>query len=164
MAALVVHGELRRDEAGLLEREDPGQVFVRVQGAMRVVRDTWRHGETAIVVGQEDREEGRGLGRARDSAEAELLDEPILQRAVGPLDAALRLRAVRAKAVDVEVPQRAPELREPGAALGFDTGGTDGRVGNDTMRAVRDFQRQVGMRADGCAGATLLARLRRAGR
>ncbi len=25
---------------------------------------------------------------------------------------------------------------------GFDTGGTDGRVGNDTMKAIKDFQQQ----------------------
>jgi peptidoglycan hydrolase-like protein with peptidoglycan-binding domain len=34
-------------------------------------------------------------------------------------------------------------------------------VGNDTMRAVRNFQRKVGMEpADGYAGVKLLARLR----
>jgi lytic murein transglycosylase len=47
--------------------------------------------------------------------------------------------------------------------LGFNTGGTDGRVGPDTMRAVRDFQRKVQMEpADGYAGIKLLARLRAA--
>ena len=30
---------------------------------------------------------------------------------------------------------------------GFDTGGTDGRVGNDTMAAVRDYQSRMGHRA-----------------
>ena len=29
---------------------------------------------------------------------------------------------------------------------GFDTGGTDGRVGNDTMKAIKDFQQRAGMR------------------
>ena len=36
-----------------------------------------------------------------------------------------------------------PEVQEMQTRLtkaGFDTGGTDGRVGNDTMKAVRDFQ------------------------
>jgi lytic murein transglycosylase len=48
-------------------------------------------------------------------------------------------------------------------ALGYDTGGSDGRVGNDTMSAVRNFQRKIGMMpADGYAGVTLLARLREA--
>ena len=45
--------------------------------------------------------------------------------------------------------------------LGFDTDGSDGRVGRDTQRAVRDFQRKVGMApADGYAGLKVLARLR----
>ncbi len=44
---------------------------------------------------------------------------------------------------------------------GFDTGGTDGRVGRDTMLAVRAFQRKVGLNpADGYAGLKVLARLR----
>jgi membrane-bound lytic murein transglycosylase B len=44
---------------------------------------------------------------------------------------------------------------------GFDTGGTDGRVGNDTMAAIRDFQIKEGMEpADGYGGLQVLARLR----
>ncbi|HTA99267.1 MAG TPA: lytic murein transglycosylase [Bradyrhizobium sp.] len=44
---------------------------------------------------------------------------------------------------------------------GFDTGGTDGRVGNDTMAAIRDFQIKTGMEpADGYGGLKVLARLR----
>jgi lytic murein transglycosylase len=65
--------------------------------------------------------------------------------------------------------ERAPTLTEVQeiqrrlTALGFDTGGTDGRVGNDTMKAVQNFQRKVGMQpADGYAGVGLLARLREA--
>ncbi len=47
---------------------------------------------------------------------------------------------------------------------GFDTGGTDGRVGNDTMQAVRDFQTKAGLSpADGYAGLKVLARLRQGG-
>jgi lytic murein transglycosylase len=53
------------------------------------------------------------------------------------------------------------EIQQRLTALGFDTGGTDGRVGNDTMIAVRNFQRKAGMQpADGYAGVKLLARLR----
>jgi lytic murein transglycosylase len=53
------------------------------------------------------------------------------------------------------------EIQKRLTSLGFDTGGTDGRVGNDTMLAVRNFQRKVGMQpADGYAGVKLLARLR----
>ena len=63
--------------------------------------------------------------------------------------------------------ERAPTLAEVQeiqrrlTALGYDTGGADGRLGNDTMLAVRDFQRKIGMEpADGYAGVALLARLR----
>jgi peptidoglycan lytic transglycosylase B len=55
------------------------------------------------------------------------------------------------------------EIQQRLTALGFDTGGADGRVGNDTMKAVQDFQHKIGMApADGYAGVTLLARLRQA--
>src|SRR5882757_3168665 len=47
---------------------------------------------------------------------------------------------------------------------GFDTGGTDGRVGNDTMKAIKDFQRRAGLLpADGYGGLKVLARLRQGG-
>ena len=47
---------------------------------------------------------------------------------------------------------------------GFDTGGTDGRVGNDTMQAIRDFQTRAGLLpADGYGGLKVLARLRQGG-
>jgi len=53
------------------------------------------------------------------------------------------------------------ELQRRLTALGFDTDGSDGRVGRDTQRAVRDFQRKVGISpADGYAGLKVLARLR----
>ena len=55
------------------------------------------------------------------------------------------------------------EIQKRLTALGFDTAGTDGRVGLQTMRAVRNFQRKVQMEpADGYAGVKLLARLRQA--
>ena len=44
---------------------------------------------------------------------------------------------------------------------GFDTGGTDGRVGNDTMKAIKDFQVKAGLTpADGYGGLKVLAKLR----
>ncbi|MEX0751751.1 MAG: lytic murein transglycosylase [Xanthobacteraceae bacterium] len=56
------------------------------------------------------------------------------------------------------------EIQENLTARGFDTSGTDGRVGPDTMRAVRAFQEKVGMTpADGYPGLKVLARLRQAG-
>jgi membrane-bound lytic murein transglycosylase B len=56
------------------------------------------------------------------------------------------------------------EIQRRLTALGFDTGGTDGRVGLGTMIAVRSYQRKVGIEPpDGYAGLKLLARLRQQG-
>jgi len=53
------------------------------------------------------------------------------------------------------------EIQRRLTALGYDTGGADGRVGRDTMRAAQAFQKRVGMDpADGYPGLALLARLR----
>jgi hypothetical protein len=53
------------------------------------------------------------------------------------------------------------EVQQRLTALGFDTAGVDGRVGNQTKRAVRAFQRKVGLDpADGYPGLKVLARLR----
>jgi membrane-bound lytic murein transglycosylase B len=53
------------------------------------------------------------------------------------------------------------ELQRRLTAAGFDTGGTDGRIGNDTMRAVLAYQKKTGLKpADGYAGLRVLERLR----
>jgi lytic murein transglycosylase len=60
-----------------------------------------------------------------------------------------------------------PEVQEVQrrlTAMGLDTDGADGRVGRETMRAVRAFQRRAGLTpADGYAGLKVLARLRQGG-
>ncbi len=57
-----------------------------------------------------------------------------------------------------------PEVQEAQrrlTAAGFDTGGTDGRVGRDTMLAVRNFQTKSGLApADGYPGVKVLEKLR----
>jgi membrane-bound lytic murein transglycosylase B len=56
------------------------------------------------------------------------------------------------------------ELQTRLTRAGFDTGGTDGRVGNDTMVAVKAFQLKAGLEpADGYGGLKVLARLRQGG-
>jgi membrane-bound lytic murein transglycosylase B len=53
------------------------------------------------------------------------------------------------------------EIQRRLTALGFDTGGADGRIGNATTIAVRNYQRKLGIEpADGYPGVGLLARLR----
>jgi lytic murein transglycosylase len=60
-----------------------------------------------------------------------------------------------------------PEVQEVQrrlTALGFNTDGTDGRVGRDTMLAVRNFQTKAGLApADGYPGLKVLTKLREAG-
>jgi membrane-bound lytic murein transglycosylase B len=56
------------------------------------------------------------------------------------------------------------EIQQRLTALGFNTGGADGRIGNETMAAVRAFQRKAGLvPADGYAGLKVLAKLRQGG-
>ena len=46
-------------------------------------------------------------------------------------------------------------------AQGFDPGGADGRIGPETVAAVRAYQLKAGLKpADGYAGLKVLARLR----
>lgn len=56
------------------------------------------------------------------------------------------------------------EIQRRLVMLGFDAGEPDGIVGPMTRSAARDFQRSVGMPADGHADTVLLERLRRASR
>lgn len=56
------------------------------------------------------------------------------------------------------------EIQQRLTKLGYDTGGTDGRVGTGTMRAVRNFQQKTGLDpADGYPSLKVLARLRAGG-
>lgn len=52
------------------------------------------------------------------------------------------------------------ELQERLTAAGFDTGGTDGKVGPKTIAAVKAFQRSIGMVQDGYASLDILTKLR----
>lgn len=53
------------------------------------------------------------------------------------------------------------EIQRLLTAQGFDTNGMDGRIGPETVVAVRAFQRKAGLKpADGYAGLKVLARLR----
>jgi len=50
---------------------------------------------------------------------------------------------------------------QPLTARGFSPGGTDGRIGPETVAAVRAYQLKVGFKpSDGYAGLQVLARLR----
>ncbi len=64
---------------------------------------------------------------------------------------------------DAEAPlsrSQTQELQERLTRRGFDTQGTDGRVGPNTVAAITAYQRSAGLIPDGYASASLLARLR----
>ncbi|MCP4935982.1 MAG: lytic murein transglycosylase [bacterium] len=52
------------------------------------------------------------------------------------------------------------ELQKLLTAKGFDTGGTDGVFGNDTLRALRKYQKSRGLKVDGWPSARILKKLR----
>ena len=112
-----------------------------------------------------------GAGRAGVPDRAEFLRgaqlQPVDELRAG--DRASERPAARRWSVQAAVPRRraradtggVQDLQQRLTKAGFDTGGIDGRVGNDTMRAVRAWQEKVGMEpADGYAGLKVLARLR----
>ncbi len=52
------------------------------------------------------------------------------------------------------------ELQKLLTAKGFDTGGADGVFGNDTLRALRKYQKSRGLKVDGWPSARILKKLR----
>ncbi len=52
------------------------------------------------------------------------------------------------------------ELQRLLTARGFNTGGIDGKIGPNTIKAIRSYQRSAGLVPDGYASAQLLQRLR----
>ena len=111
-----MHGELATDPPRRLQREDLVEIVLRAQRPMRVVGDRRGLGEAAIVVRHEGGQERRGRSGIVEAPHAQLLDEPILQGAVGPFDTALGFWAAGAEEVDVEGAAGAAELRQPSAA------------------------------------------------
>lgn len=71
-----------------------------------------------VVALDEGGQERVGRLHVRDARQPQLLHEPVLQGAVGALDAALRLARVRAQDLDLKLGQGAAELRHAVAALG----------------------------------------------
>ena len=63
---------------------------------------------------------------------------------------------------DLSFEQRV-ELQRRLSALGFETGGSDGRFGARTYEAVIAYQKSVGLPLDGVPSLKLLERLRKGG-
>lgn len=71
------------------------------------------------------------------------------------------LRTPRPAHTEVPLSRRdVMEIQRHLVDLGFDTGGVDGLVGRSTRSAIRSFQQQASLPADGHPTAELLARLR----
>jgi peptidoglycan hydrolase-like protein with peptidoglycan-binding domain len=66
------------------------------------------------------------------------------------------VRIALAGAVDAELVARVQSRLK---LLGYAPGGIDGKIGPQTIAAVRAFQREHGMAADGVIDAALLSRL-----
>src|SRR5512132_2401466 len=95
----------------------PGKrVFQIVADAQRPVQILFirrQLGKARVVVGHERREQGVPLSQSARTSQPQLLDQPILQRLMRPLDPTLRLARIGADDVDVESVQRPPELGHP---------------------------------------------------
>ncbi|MBP1881995.1 hypothetical protein J2Z50_000260 [Ensifer mexicanus] len=84
---------------------------------MHVLRITRLLAKATIEVGDELRRIGIGRRDRVDAAQPQFLDQAILQRLVGALDAPLGLRGVGADDVDVELVKRSPELRQAAGSV-----------------------------------------------
>jgi hypothetical protein len=101
------------------QEKNLGQVFAILQGPMGVMRILREPPESAVVVLDVHRQEGVAIFHPADAAQTQFLYEAVLEGLVHALDAALRLRRIRADDVDVELGQGPPELRfTVGAARG----------------------------------------------
>lgn len=58
-----------------------------------------------------------------------------------------------------DVSDQVKQMQKSLTSLGYDTNGTDGKYGKGTQRAVRLFQQNNGLKIDGIAGSSTLARL-----
>ena len=112
-----MHGELSGHPTLFLPGEDVVEAVSLGQGPMRIVVVSWSASKASIVVAHElGKVRIRFVGRA-DPPQPQLLDEPVLERLVRALDAALGRRRIGANHVDIEVAHRTAKLRE--AVAGF---------------------------------------------
>ena len=77
-------------------------VFGDAELAMQVRRAARLNGEAFVEALHEGRKEGVAVIDVVDTDKPQLLHQPILQRAVGSLDAALRLTCIGTQDLDVE--------------------------------------------------------------
>ena len=103
------HGVIAGDDAPVATAEDEREVARRVAPGRG--RGGGRLAKAAVEVGDERGQEGFGRRHTGDPAQAQLADQPILQRGPQPLDAALGLRRVGGDVADAEVLEHESEVR-----------------------------------------------------
>ena len=115
---LVVHGQVVREGPLLFPPQDLAEIFIGSKGPVGVSRVGRVATEAAVVVFDELGSEPVGIVRVVDAAEAQLLDEAVLERLVRALDPAFGLRGVGAQHVHVELSHGPGELGGVGSAPG----------------------------------------------
>lgn len=110
-AVLELEGEVFRQGSGVVEAEDEVELLGAAQhGAVGIVGVLGRPGEALIVELDELGQEGVGDLDVADIAQAQFLDQAVLEGLVGSLDAALGLGGVGVDGLDIEGPDGAGEL------------------------------------------------------
>ena len=113
-AAIHADGVIAGDDAGVFVAEDRVEIG-RPQGHERARRVAGRSGERGVVLRDEAFGEIHIRRRdRRDPRHPQLVDQPVLQRAIEPLTAAPRLRRVRRNVLDPQPRQCPADLRELG--------------------------------------------------
>ena len=99
---VVLQGQRLRETALFFPGKRVVQIVAGVQWPMQILPIRRRLGEARIVIGHERRQHGVSFAEGADPGEPQLLDEPVLQGLVGPLDPAFRLARIGADDVDVQ--------------------------------------------------------------
>lgn len=124
--AAVGHGPISPEHPPGLQGEHRPHVRAGRQGAMQIGHVRRVNGKSAIVPRQPGRQEPIRLRQGRNTREAHLLNQPILQRVKQPFDAALGLRRVGGNQLHAQLSHRPPKLTRGGEVSCSSTVGSAG--------------------------------------
>lgn len=114
--------------------------------------------ETTMPVGTIAIEEGDYYGSKADELRA-LADASRRAQLYEPASATRRTGSSTASKGNIRVPVPARTVQAALKEAGFYNGNIDGKVGPATIRAITDFQRSQGLKADGIVGRATWGRL-----
>ena len=104
--------QVAAEPALIADAEDLAEPRCRhIQRPVQIIRPGRKTGEAIIVTRHEARQKGIARRHVADAYKAQFLDQTILQGAICPFDAALRLGGVGTQDLDVQFRQGAAELR-----------------------------------------------------